>query len=58
MEYISGVTETEYKREFEPTKHIPYLALTGELWDELCKDFEENWPRYNDIALYSVLAFP
>ena len=52
MEYITAVAEMEYKSEFEPTKYIPYLALTGEVWDVLCRDFEENWLRYNDTALY------
>ena len=51
MEYITAVAETWYKSEFEPTKYIPYLALTGELWDVLCKDFKENWPRYNGTSL-------
>ena len=27
------------------------VIMTGELWDVLCKDFEENWLRYNGIAL-------
>ena len=30
----------------------PYLALTVELWDVFCEDFEENWPRYNGTAWY------
>ena len=42
MQYITAVTETEYKSEYQPTKYIPYLALLGELWDVFCKDFEEN----------------
>ena len=52
MEYITAVAETEYKSEFEPTKYIPYLTLTGELWYVFCKDFEENWLRYNGTTLY------
>ena len=52
MEYITAVTEAEYKSEFELTKCIPYLALTGELWGVFCKDFEENWLYYNGITLY------
>ena len=27
---VTVVTEAEYKSQFEPTKYIPYLALTGE----------------------------
>ena len=56
MEYNTVVTEAEYKSEFEPTKYIPYLSLTGELWDVFCKDFEGNWPRYNGTALYISTA--
>ena len=26
--------------------------LTGELWGVYYEKFEENWPRYNDTALY------
>ena len=34
-------------------KHpTPYLALAGELWGVFSDDFGENWPRYNDTALY------
>ena len=33
----------EYKSEFDATKYIPYLALTGELLDVLCKNYEENY---------------
>ena len=54
MEYITAVTEMEYKLEFEPTKYIPYLTLMGELWDVFCKDFEETWSRYNGTALFWV----
>ena len=39
-------------QEFEPTKYIPYLALTGELWDVFCEDLGGNWPCYNSTALY------
>ena len=31
---------------------IPYLALKGELWDDVCEDLGKNWLRYNSIALY------
>ena len=42
--YITAVTEAEYKSWFEPTKSIPYLALTGELyiWDVFVKIFEKT----------------
>ena len=36
----------------EPTKDIPYLALTGELWGAFREYFWKNWPRYNGTALY------
>ena len=26
----------------------------GDLWGVLCEDSLENWPRYNDTALYVV----
>ena len=32
MEYITAVSEGDYKSEFELTKRIPYLTLTGKLW--------------------------
>ena len=51
--YTNGVTEAEYKSEFEHTKDTPYFALTGEIWGVFCEDFEENWPRYNGTALYT-----
>ena len=34
------------------TTVTPYLALTGEPWSVFCEDFGENWPCYNDTALY------
>ena len=46
--------EAEYISESEPTKYIPYLALTGELWDVFYEDLGENWPRYNGTKLYVV----
>ena len=46
------VTETEYKSEFEHTKDGPYLALTSELWNVFCEALGENWPRFNDTALF------
>ena len=48
MIYI--VIEADYK--FEPTKDTPYIAITGELWGVFYEDLGENWPLYNDIALY------
>ena len=50
--YTIAVTEVEYKSRSTPTKYIPYLALTGELWDVFCEDLGENWLRYNGTALY------
>ena len=38
--------------QFESTKYIPYLALTGELWDVFCQDLGENSPRFNGIEVY------
>ena len=35
------MTEAEYKSQFEPTKYIPYIALTVELWDLFCDDLEK-----------------
>ena len=46
------MTEAEYESQFEPTKYIPYLTLTGELWDVFCEDLWKNWPHYNGTALY------
>ena len=48
---ITG-TEAEYQSGAGSTKDTPYLALTGELWGVFCGYLWENWPRYNDIALY------
>ena len=45
--YITAVTEAKYKSEFEPTKYVTYLTLTGELWDVFCENFGENWLHYN-----------
>ena len=46
------MTGAKYKSEFESTKYIPDLALTGELWGVFCENFGENWPRHNGTALY------
>ena len=32
----------KYNTEFETTNDIPYLALTGELWDVFGENFGEN----------------
>ena len=50
--YITALTETEYKSEFEPTKYIPYLALTSELWDVFCEYLAGDKPRHNGTTLY------
>ena len=39
---------------FEAPKATIYLTLAGELWGVFCKDFEENWSRYNGTVLYSI----
>ena len=36
------------------TTDTPYLTLMGELWDVYCEGLEENWPHYNNNALFSV----
>ena len=45
------MSEEKYKPEFEPTKYIPYLTLTGELWDVFCGNLGENLPCYNGTTL-------
>ena len=52
MENITAVIEMEYKSESEPTKYIPYLALTGEPQNVFCKDFGENLLCCNGTTLY------
>ena len=53
--HIIALTEVESKSGCcEPTKDTPYLALAGKLWGVFCEDFGENWPCYNDTALYLV----
>ena len=44
--------KVEYQWEAEPTKHTPYLVMTGEQWDVFCEYSGENWARYNGTALY------
>ena len=53
MDYITAMAEAEYTPEFEPTKYKSLLALTGELWDAFCKDFDENWLHYNGTVVYT-----
>ena len=49
---IAG-TRGEYQPDARSTKDTPSLALTGELWDAFGEYFFlENWPRYDDTALY------
>ena len=52
MEYVTAVTDAEYKLEFEPTKYTPCLTLTGYGMYLFCKDFEGNWPHYNGTVPY------
>ena len=33
------INDVEYQSDAGPTKHTPYLALTGDLWDVLCEYF-------------------
>ena len=42
----------ERKSAFQLTIDTPYLTFTGEQWGVCGEDFEENWSRYNGIALY------
>ena len=42
----------EHKSHFDLTKDTPCFTLTGELWGVCYEEFGENWPRYNDTALY------
>ena len=46
------MTEVQYKSEFEFTKDTPKLALMCQLCGVYYEDLGDNWPRYNDIALY------
>ena len=50
--HIIAGTDAEYQSQAKPTKHTPYLALTGELWGVFHEYFGENWPRYNGTTLY------
>ena len=45
------VTGAEYKQGLKPTEDIPWLTISGELWDVICKDTGE-WPCYNGTTLY------
>ena len=46
-------THAEYQSD---AGYTPYLALTGELWGVFYEYLWENWPHYNDTALY-LLSF-
>ena len=48
------MTATERVSDFNLTTDTPHLALMGELWGVYCEDLGENWPRYNDSALYCI----
>ena len=52
---IAG-TQEEYRPEAGSTKDTPYLTITGELWGVFWEYFLENWPHYNGIALYDIVA--
>ena len=49
MAYITAVTGAEHKSRFEPTTYIPYLTLTGELWDVFYENLRENLSHYKII---------
>ena len=40
--YTIAMTDVEYTSEFETKEYIPYLVLTGKLWDILCDDLGDN----------------
>ena len=42
---------TARKSDFKLITDTQYLALTGEPWGVYYDNFEDNWPRYNGIAL-------
>ena len=42
----------ERRSDFKLTTDTPYLAPTGKLYGDFCKDIWENWPRYQGNALY------
>ena len=46
------MAEARHAPEVIFTKDTPYLALMDELWGVFCEYLGENWPRYNDTALY------
>ena len=43
--------QADHESDFDLTKDNPYLALMGELLFD-CKDFGQNWLRYNGTALH------
>ena len=38
------------------SQKTPYLYLAGELWGVYFEDLGDNWPRYNDTALYMFIV--
>ena len=51
FESLNAMRIAEHKSDFKLTTNTPYLALTDELWDVYCEDFEENWLRCNGTVL-------
>ena len=50
--YDAAVTVATNESDTRITTDTPYLAFAAELWGVYCEDLGENWPRYNDTALY------
>ena len=48
------MTATKRGPDFKLTIDTPYFPLPGDLWGVGYDNFNENWPRYNDTALYMV----
>ena len=42
------MTRMEQRLVYELTTDIPYLALTGKLWNVYCVYFEDNWLHCNE----------
>ena len=53
----TAMATAECKLDIEFTKDTPYLALMGELCCVCCEGLEENWPRYNSIALQNIFSY-
>ena len=45
------MTAAKHKSDLKLPTDTPYLAIMSELWVVCGEDFEENWTRYNGIAL-------